>query len=90
MEIRISSTATDACLRQIEKTLIDKYGCDVAAREMEPLRWYIDTGRASTDFLRRLYKAKPFMVGRKLHSGGSDRDVIDRVRKYIGKGDLDE
>jgi hypothetical protein len=80
----VSYTAVDNKLWEIEKVLMNKYGCDAAAREGAPLRWYIETGRASLDFLHALLEAKPFMIARKLHEGGSYDEAIARVRKYIG------
>lgn len=80
----ISATTIDTMLWHIQRELMHRYGCDRAARDIAPLRWYIDTGRASADFLRSLFAAKPFMVARKLHMGGSDEEVIARVKSYIG------
>lgn len=62
----------------------DAVGSDCGYREISPLSRYINTGRASLDFLQRLYHAKPFMVARKLHQGGSDDEIIKRVQKYLG------
>ena len=82
-KIIVGSTATDNCLWNIERELMHKYGCDEADRDMSPLRWYINTGRATVEFLRKLYVAKPYMVARRLHQGGSYEEVIKRVKKYI-------
>lgn len=89
MEIRaknvcLSSTAIECGLWHIQRHLIEKYGIDTAERDMYPLQWYISTGRASMAFLHQLFNAKPFMVARKLHQGGSIEETVDRVKKYIG------
>lgn len=84
MRIPIDRVSVEMGLWHIERHLIEKYGLDTADIDMTPLRWYIDTGRASVDFLRALLAAKPFMVARKVHQGGSYEEVITRVKKYIG------
>ena len=80
----VSKNAIDDCLWKIQRVLMTKYGCTAADREIAPLIWYINTGRASVPFLEKLIGAKPFMVARKLHAGGSDTEIINRVKAYIG------
>lgn len=80
----LSQTAIECGLWHIQRHLIEKHGNAIAEQDMYPLQWYIATGRASTTFLHKLFNAKPFMVARKLHQGGSMEDAIDRVKKYIG------
>lgn len=80
----ISETAIDNCLWAIHDELQKRYGWRIAYRENAPLCYYINSGRASADFLHRLLDAKPFMVARKLHQGGSDDAVIRRVKEYLG------
>ena len=81
----VSKTSIDTGLWAIERYLMGKYGVDTAASDIAPLRWYVDTGRASTDTIRRVLMAKPFMVGRLLHRGGSYDEVIQRVVSYVMK-----
>lgn len=83
--ITVTATTIDNFLWETEQRLMLAYGCDAAEREVAPLKWYINTGRASTAFLKKLFAAKPFMVARKLHMGGSDEEIIKRIRKYIGE-----
>lgn len=80
----LSSTLIETGLWHIHRYLLQKYGTYRAQEDMDPLYWYIGTGRASTDFIWAVLTAKPFMVARKLHQGGSYDDVIRRVKKYIG------
>lgn len=82
--ISISATAIETGLWHIERYLMDKYGGQQASVDCAPLKWYINTGRAPLDFIRLVLNAKPFMIGRKLHEGGSYEDAINRVAKYIG------
>ena len=79
----LSYTSIDSVLWSVQFHLMRKYGCDTAARDVAPLRWYINTGRASVSFLKALVNAKPFMVARKLHQGGSDDAMIKRVSEYL-------
>lgn len=80
----VNKNSIDDYIWKIQKILMEKYGTMAADREIAPLVWYIETGRASTPFLRKLIDAKPFMIARKLHMGGSDAEIIDRVKAYIG------
>ena len=83
----LSSTTIETGLWHIQRHLIYKYGIVQAERDMAPLHWYISTGRASMQFLHALLDAKPFMVARKLHEGGSDQEVIGRILRYLRLGD---
>ena len=87
MEDRIVASATgiETMRWHIQRELMTRWGCAAAEREIAPLKWYVNTGRASTLFLKKLLRAKPFMVARKLHAGGSDEEIIKRVKSYIGE-----
>ena len=52
---------------------------DQANRDVSPLTWYIDTGRASTDFLRRLLATKPYLIARRLRKGGTYDETLRRI-----------
>lgn len=80
----ISRVTIETGLWAIQRYLIDKYGIDQSRIDVEPLEWYIQTDRAPLDFIRKVLTAKPFMVARKLHEGGSYDEVIRRVKDYIG------
>lgn len=84
MNTPVSATVIDATLWEITVALMRRYGSDVAFREIAPLNWYVGTGRASTEFLRRLAAAKPFMIARKLHVGGADDEIIRGIETYLG------
>lgn len=83
MNIRISKTAVDSYLWQVEKWLYEHYGIDAGNRMMSPLYWYIETGRGSSDFLKSLIACKPFVIGRILAKGGSDDNVLKAIKKRI-------
>ena len=81
-DVHVNLTTIGDAMWKVEYILMD-YGVDTAIREIAPLDWYIRTGRASVDFLRRFIAAKPFMIARRLHKGGSDQEIIDRIRDYL-------
>lgn len=81
---KIDRLSVDNFLWSIQHCLMLKYGTDASCAEMAPLEWYISTGRASCEFLRLLVSAKPFMLARKLHQGGSYDEALTRIKKYIG------
>lgn len=80
----VNSNTIEECIWNIKKCLMGKYGIMAADREIAPLIWYIETGRASTPFLEKLLSAKAFMVARRLHAGGSDNEIIARVKACVG------
>ena len=81
--IDIGYLAIDSQIWEVQRYLMRKYGVDASDRETAPLKWWINTGRASTGFLRAFMEAKPFMIARQLHKGGSDQDVINRIISYL-------
>ena len=84
--ITISATSIEEYLWQVYRRLVSRHGTSVAAYEIIPLQWYIDTGRASTLLLRALLAAKPFMIARRLHEGsyGTYEAAIDILKDYLG------
>lgn len=83
MQKQISATAIDKCLWEIKWYLMRKYTTQEAERDVEPLHWYITTGRAPSDFLRSLINAKPFMIARKLHNAGTYDESIETIKSYL-------
>jgi len=82
--ISTNATSIETGLWAIQRYLMQRYGVDEAAQDVAPLKWYINTGRAPLEFTRMLLNAKPFMVARKLHEGGSYDEAIQRIKDYIG------
>lgn len=76
-------TRAEQKLMEIERWLMTRYGVDAASRMLYPLAWYVNTGRAIADFLRRLYEAKTFVVGRLLAKEGSVDETVNRVKARI-------
>lgn len=80
----ISRTLIDSYLWRVQKSIMDKRGVDESYRLMDPLLWYVNTGRASVVFLGKLIERKPYMIARILMKGGSHDDVIRAIKNYIG------
>lgn len=79
----IGRESIECGLWTIERYLIGKYGCTIAAHDVEPLKWYVTTGRASGYYLRHLLACKPFMIARLCHKGGSYDQILDRIEQYM-------
>lgn len=85
--MRVSTTTIETGMWAIQRYLMKKYGASAASRDIEPLNWYINTGRASVSFISAVLDSKPFMIGRILHKGGSYDETIQRVKDYLGVGE---
>lgn len=60
-------------------------GLDASYSVMDPLVWYIGTGRASYEFTARLATKKPYRVFQILQKAvGSYDDAIHAVKLYLG------
>ena len=81
--IPINRTTIETGLWAIRRYLMQKYGVDESANDVAPLNWYVGTGRANGEFLRALLTAKPFMIARICHRGGSYDEVIQRIKTYL-------
>lgn len=84
--VRISATAIDNYLWAVYDKIYNYVGDSRTADNMVyPLRWYVNTGRASTYFLNAMLNAKPFMIARKLRDNyTTDDNAIKAVIKYLG------
>lgn len=79
----MSRTKIDELIWSIQRELMNRYGVTAAERMIMPLVWYIDTGRASTMFLKALASVRPFLIARDLAKGGSDEEIINRICRRI-------
>ena len=79
----ISYLTIEDGLFKVQLHLAKKYGWPQSETDVYPLSWYVSTGRASTEFLRSLLEAKPYMIARKLHEGGSVQEAVERVKQYL-------
>lgn len=79
----IGRESIECGLWAIQRYLMGKYGVTISEIETAPLNHYVYSGRASAYFLRHLLSAKPYMIARQLHEGGSDDEVIRRIKNYL-------
>ena len=82
--MRINANLIDDYLWRVKRYLMQRHGCDAADREIDPLTWYVTTGRATILFLENMVAKKPYTIGRLLHKGGSYDETIERIANYIG------
>ena len=77
-------TKSDEYIWRVESYLMKRYGVTEAQRMIDPLAWYINTGRASATFLHNMYDVQPYCIGKILAKGGSYDDTVKRIRKRLG------
>lgn len=54
-----------------------------AENAVSALVWYVNTGRASTGFIKSLLTFSPRVVSNSLMKGGTDEQKIERLKKAI-------
>lgn len=81
----ISATAIGNKVWDIRYGLIKKYGVDEADRLIAPLEWYINTGRASAPFLRKMLDSKTAGLVKILEKDGSTEKIIKSIKEYLDK-----
>ena len=84
--ISISYENVETAMWRIQMVLVRKHGLtiDQAANLMGPLHWWVRTGRATHDFLRRMIICKPYLIARRLMLQGSDEEIVRQIKKCIG------
>ena len=82
----ISRTVIGDYTFNVWKYIAGRESTMMADKLISPLTWYIDTGRASADFLNKLIDTKYFVIARVLMKAGitSDDSVIAAVKQKIG------
>ena len=76
----ISSDGIDSYIWDVQRVTMKSLSVDDSYRALSPLRYYINTGRASCDFLRKLFQTS---IARILVSGGSDDEILKRIQRAI-------
>lgn len=79
----LSLTGIDAYIWDVQKYIMDKKGTDASNRYIYPLKRYINTSRASCEFLKRLFEVSPLRISRILMKSGSDDDIIKDIKRVI-------
>ena len=76
-------TKTEYIIRLYEKKLWKKHGITEGSRLLYPLEWYLNTGRASADYIHRLADAKSKDIVAILEADGSVEEVCSRLKEYL-------
>ena len=77
----ISLTGIDAYIWDVQRYIMDHKGVDASNRMIYPLKWYINTGRASNAFLRKLFEISPSRIARICMGTGSDDEIIGKIKR---------
>lgn len=84
----VSANIIDDMLYGIKSKMYKKHTIAESERYISPLVYYINTGRASTDFLKILInlseRQKSTIANRLIKNYGNDKEAIDSICKYIG------
>lgn len=76
-------TKTEYILHYYEKMLWKKHGITEGSRLLYPLKWYLNTGRASADYIHRLADARSKDITAILEADGSVEEVCSRLKEYL-------
>lgn len=79
----IGTDGIDNYIWDVRRKARSVLGVDRGDSVCYPLVWYISTGRASCEFLRKLIAASPTRIARILMGGGSDAYIISQIQKAI-------
>lgn len=76
----------DSYLFDTQKAMWKTLSVNDSSNAIYPLAWYIQTGRASLEFLRKMVQVKPFVMARfliKIQDNSVDV-AVDLIKKKIG------
>ena len=76
-------TKAESILMRYHTMLMKKHGILGAERLMTPLSWYINTGRASADYINKLADADERKVIAILEQDGSVEDILGRLKVLL-------
>lgn len=79
----INSDGIDRYLWDVRVETIKSLGVDRGNNAVHPLAYYISTGRASVEFLHKLIAVSPVTIARILLDGGSDVQIMSRIKRRI-------
>ena len=84
----VSFCNIDNAVHDIKTKMYKKYSVDDAERYIAPLIYYINTGRASTDFLRILVnlteRQKSTIANKLIKNYNNTENAINSICKYVG------
>lgn len=79
----VSRDSIDRYLWSVQLKCMNTIGTDAGCRAFSPLNWYIYSGRASVDFLHKLFAVKPDRIARICMGGGSHDEIIKRIKQAV-------
>lgn len=82
----ISRTAIENKVWDVRIILIRRHGVDGADMLMHPLTWFVDTGRASVEFLRTFIESDPYKVADVLANECSTTEATIKALKEFMEG----
>ena len=81
-----SSTGIDNYLHDLKVYIAKREGdYNTASRMLSPLLWYVNTGRASSDFLKALMKCPYFSIYTVLRQQDSIENTIKGIQRKLRK-----
>ena len=81
-----SSTGIDNYLHDLKVYIAKREGdYNTASRMLSPLIWYVNTGRASSDFLKALMKCPYFSIYTVLRQQDSIENTIKGIQRKLRK-----
>lgn len=85
MEKSISYWVVDNYIWKVQQKIIEKYGYtyDQSYNVVYPLSYYVNTGRASAEFLRNVQYVKPYVMARilaKKYENGTVDECIAAIK----------
>lgn len=86
--ITVSANNIDNVIYEIKSKMYKKYSIDESERFISPLIYYINTGRASTGFLKMLVnlteRQKSTIASKLVKNYGNTENAINSICQYIG------
>lgn len=83
MEYKFSSTGIENYISDLKLYISKKENIKTADRMTFPLIYYINTGRASTDFIKNLLNMKFYSIYTVLRKQKSDNEIIQLLKKKV-------
>lgn len=84
MEYKFSSTGIENYIADLKLYISGKEDSKTADRMISPLVYYINTGRASTDFIKNLLHMKFYSIYTVLRKQETDDRIIQLLKKKVG------
>ena len=83
MEYKFSSTGIENYIADLKLYISKKEDSQIADRMISPLVYYINTGRASTIFIKNLLNMKFYSIYTVLRKQETDDKIIQLLKKKV-------